>query len=70
MVGAPGSFPYAAIYSRWAQTLANKNAELKELKEQVTRLALASAVLTQKSESEIDPTLAPDNVVPLPPPNS
>jgi septin family protein len=52
------------------KTIKNKNAEIEQLKEQVTRLALASAVLTQKGEVSIDPGRTPDNVFPLHPPNS
>lgn len=49
------------------RTIKNKNTEIEQLKEQVTRLALASAVLTQKGESPIDPGPTPDNVFPLRP---
>ncbi|MFJ8348227.1 hypothetical protein ACIQ9J_17990 [Streptomyces sp. NPDC094153] len=52
------------------KTIRNKNTEIEQLKEQVTRLALASAVLTQKGEVSIDPGPTPDNVFPLHPPNS
>ncbi|MFI6690120.1 hypothetical protein [Streptomyces sp. NPDC050485] len=52
------------------KTLANKEAELQELRQLVTNLTLASAVLTQRSESSPGPGLAPGNVIPLRPPST
>lgn len=52
------------------KTIKNKNTEIEQLKEQVTRLALASAVLTQNSEPTVPSSPTPDNVVPFRPPNS
>uniref|UniRef100_UPI003F4963FD hypothetical protein n=1 Tax=Amycolatopsis sp. CA-096443 TaxID=3239919 RepID=UPI003F4963FD len=49
------------------KTLANKETELRELRQQVTLLTLASAVLTQKNGPEIEPSSAPGNIVPFPP---
>lgn len=51
------------------RTLANKEAELQELRQQVTLLTLASAVLTQKKEPDIKPSPVADNVVPFRPLN-
>ncbi|WPP32282.1 hypothetical protein [Streptomyces sp. CL7] len=49
------------------KTISNQKAEIEELRQQVTRLTLASAVLTQTKDPTPDsPSL--DNVVPLPPP--
>lgn len=55
--------------SKLKKTLANKEAELQELRQQVTLLTLASAVLTQKVEPESEPSPVADNVVPFRPPN-
>ncbi|MEU6321494.1 hypothetical protein [Streptomyces sp. NPDC047009] len=52
------------------KTLANKEAELAQLRLQVTRLALASAVLTQKEGPSTEPDTAPDNIVPFRPPTA
>ncbi|MEU6181582.1 hypothetical protein ABZ830_27915 [Streptomyces coeruleorubidus] len=55
--------------SKLKKTLANKEAELQELRQQVTLLTLASAVLTHKVEPESEPSPVADNVVPFRPPN-
>lgn len=48
------------------QTIANKNAEIEELRQQVTRLTLASAVLTRQQEDSSAPLKSnPGNVVPF-----
>jgi|SRR5690606_18670276 len=52
------------------KTIANQRAEIEELRQQVTRLALASAVLTQEEDRQAGNAPAPSNVVPLRPPNS
>ncbi|EMF56529.1 MULTISPECIES: hypothetical protein [Streptomyces] len=49
------------------KTLANKEAELEELRQRVTLLTLAGAVLTQKKDPTPEPPPAPDNVVPFRP---
>lgn len=46
------------------RTIANQKLEIEELRQQVTRLALASAVLTQEISRE-DHATAADNVVPF-----
>ncbi|MCX4573180.1 hypothetical protein OHB41_08290 [Streptomyces sp. NBC_01571] len=55
--------------SKLKKTPANKEAELQELRQQVTLLTLASAVLTREKESESEPSPVADNVVPFRPPN-
>ncbi|WP_030651372.1 MULTISPECIES: hypothetical protein [Streptomyces] len=47
------------------KTIANQKAEIEGLRQQVARLALASAVLTQRSESREAGAPAADNVVPF-----
>lgn len=48
------------------QTIANKNAEIQGLRQQVTRLTLASAVLTRQQEDSSAPLKSnPCNVVPF-----
>ncbi|MER5357065.1 hypothetical protein [Streptomyces sp. NPDC002785] len=51
------------------KTLANKEAELEKLRQQVTLLTLASAVLTQRKDPDPEPSPTPDNVFPFRPPN-
>ncbi|MFF9051555.1 hypothetical protein ACF09Z_10460 [Streptomyces erythrochromogenes] len=54
-------------------TIANQNAELKELRALVTRLTLASAVLTQDKKASMGQAQAPElpeNVVPFRPPTA
>lgn len=52
------------------KSLANKEAELAQLRLQVTQLALAGAVLTRKESSSAGPDSALDNVVPFRPPTA
>ncbi|BAG18701.1 MULTISPECIES: hypothetical protein [Streptomyces] len=56
------------------KTITNQNDELKHLRELVTRLTLAQAVLTQRTGSTTRPTAVPnptgDNVVPFRPPST
>ncbi|KIE24721.1 hypothetical protein LK08_22815 [Streptomyces sp. MUSC 125] len=52
------------------KTIANQRAEIEELRQQVTRLALASAVLTQQDDTQAEHAPAPDNVVPFRPPKA
>ncbi|RNL72236.1 hypothetical protein [Streptomyces sp. I6] len=49
------------------KTIANQKAEIEELRQQVTRLTLASAVLTQQQDSSPVPRLELGNVLPLRP---
>lgn len=56
--------------TRLKKTITNKNAEIERLRQQVTNLTLASAVLTQKSEASTGLSSTPDNVIPLRPPSS
>ncbi|MFD9409390.1 hypothetical protein ACFWBN_20565 [Streptomyces sp. NPDC059989] len=49
------------------KTITNQNEELEELRQLVTRLTLASAVLAQEQRSAPDPVPAPDNVIPFRP---
>ncbi|OKK04701.1 hypothetical protein AMK26_15440 [Streptomyces sp. CB03234] len=48
------------------KTIANQRAEIEELRQQVTRLALASAVLTHDSDRQAERAPVSDNVVPFP----
>jgi len=52
------------------KTIANQRAEIEELRQQVTRLALASAVLTQEDDRQAGHAPAPNNVVPFRPPKA
>jgi len=52
------------------ETLANQNAELHRLRQEVTRLALAGAVLTHEINRQAQPALEGDNVVPFRPPTT
>lgn len=56
--------------SKLKKTLANKEAELEELRQVVTRLTLASAVLTREEEASAEPGPTPDNAIPLRPPTT
>ncbi|MFD3504711.1 hypothetical protein [Streptomyces sp. NPDC058678] len=47
------------------ETVANQKAEIKELRQLVTRLTLASAVLTQIDDQQAAGPPAADNVVPF-----
>ncbi|WP_344358270.1 hypothetical protein [Streptomyces gobitricini] len=46
------------------KTIANQKAEIEALRRQVTRLALASAVLTHESDRQAERAPVSDNVVP------
>uniref|UniRef100_UPI003F496EE2 hypothetical protein n=1 Tax=Streptomyces chartreusis TaxID=1969 RepID=UPI003F496EE2 len=48
------------------KTIANQKAEIEELRQQVTRLTLASAVLTQEIDGRTGRASVPDNIVPFP----
>ncbi|MFB7190919.1 hypothetical protein ACFC0C_28330 [Streptomyces sp. NPDC056178] len=53
------------------KTIANQKAEIEELRQLVTNLTLASAVLTQGQQgASAEPVPVPDNVVPFRPPTS
>jgi septin family protein len=52
------------------KTIANQRTEIEELRRQVTRLALASAVLTQEDDRQAGHALEPDNVVLFCPPKA
>jgi len=52
------------------KTIANQKAELEELRQLVTNLTLASAVLVSQPPPEAEIGPRPDNVVPLPPPRT
>ena len=52
------------------KTIANQRTEIEELRRQVTRLALASAVLTQENDRQAGHALEPDNVVLFCPPKA
>ncbi|MGP3636159.1 hypothetical protein ACTU45_22845 [Streptomyces sp. 24-1644] len=47
------------------KTIANQKAEIEELRQQVTRLTLASAVLIYESDRQAERAPASDNVVPF-----
>ncbi|MFC8336707.1 hypothetical protein ACFUJX_06855 [Streptomyces rubiginosohelvolus] len=47
------------------QTIANQKAEIEELRQQVTRLTLASAVLTQQQFHSVSAKSESGNVVPI-----
>ncbi|MFJ6760203.1 hypothetical protein ACIQNK_34910 [Streptomyces sp. NPDC091273] len=50
------------------KTITNQNEDLEKLRQLVTNLTLASAVLTQRTGESSDPGPAPDNVIPFRPP--
>lgn len=52
------------------KTIKNKNAEIERLRQLVTNLTLAGAVLAQKGEPSNVPESLPNNVVSLRPPNA
>ncbi|MFF3967918.1 hypothetical protein ACFYZI_40980 [Streptomyces griseorubiginosus] len=53
------------------RTIANQKAEIEELRQLVTNLTLASAVLTdEEKNASTNPVTAPDNVIPLHPPTT
>ncbi len=59
-----------ATVAKLKKTIANQRAELEELRQLVTHLTLASAVLTQESEPPPDMGVTPNNVIPLRPPTT
>ncbi|MEW2135556.1 hypothetical protein AB0892_02910 [Streptomyces sp. NPDC005409] len=59
-----------ATVANLKKTIANQRAELEELRQLVTNLTLASAVLTQRADAPAEPAPAPDNVIPFRPPTS
>ncbi|MEE1751148.1 hypothetical protein [Streptomyces sp. SP18CS02] len=56
-----------ATVARLRKTLANKEAELDELRRMVTNLTLANAVLTAGKGVSAEPASAADNVIPFRP---
>ncbi|MEU9291752.1 hypothetical protein AB0D57_45880 [Streptomyces sp. NPDC048275] len=52
------------------KTIVNQKAEIEELRQQVTRLTLASAVLTQREDIPLRPTPDAANVIPFRPPTA
>lgn len=66
---APGEHvtAYQAVhFHMYADTIASQNMEIEELRQLVTRLTLASAVLVSQTTTENKPTPVPHNVVPFP----
>jgi AcrR family transcriptional regulator len=59
-----------ATVTKLKKTIANQRAELEELRQLVTRLTLASAVLTQGTDTPTEPVPERDNVIPFRPPTS
>ncbi|AKA06279.1 hypothetical protein SAZ_30355 [Streptomyces noursei ZPM] len=59
-----------ATVAKLRKTIANQRAELEELRQLVTNLTLASAVLTQGPDTPAEPVPASDNVIPFRPPTS
>lgn len=61
-----------ATVAKLKNTITNQRAELEELRQLVTRLTLASAVLTQGPDAPTEPAPVPvpDNVIPFRPPTS
>lgn len=53
--------------ARLATTIRNQKEEIDQLRQLVTNLTLASAVLTQANPASPGPDLVPDNVIPLRP---
>ncbi|MFH9298853.1 hypothetical protein [Streptomyces sp. NPDC017520] len=51
--------------TRLKKTVRNQKTEIEELRQQVIRLALAAAVLTQGKNVPSEPVSLPDNVVPF-----
>ncbi|MEU0663785.1 hypothetical protein [Streptomyces lavendulocolor] len=54
-----------ATIAKLKKTIANQRAEIEELRDLVTRLTLASAVLVQGRDTPTEPVPVPDNVVPF-----
>ncbi|MEU3477793.1 hypothetical protein ACI2LO_25620 [Streptomyces sp. NPDC033754] len=57
-----------ATVAKLKKTIANQRAELEELRQLVTNLTLASAVLTQRADMPREPVHGTDNVIPFRPP--
>ncbi|MFI0910514.1 hypothetical protein [Streptomyces abikoensis] len=57
-----------ATVAKLKKTIANQRAELEELRQLVTNLTLASAVLTQRTDTPTRPVPTSDNVIPFRPP--
>ncbi|MFE0188302.1 hypothetical protein [Streptomyces sp. NPDC058989] len=55
------------IVTKLRKTIANQKAEIDELRQQVTRLTLASAVLTQQQDPSASPKSESGNVIPFRP---
>ncbi|WP_330286483.1 hypothetical protein [Streptomyces sp. NBC_00576] len=47
------------------KTVSNQKAEIEELRQLVTNLTLANAVLTQNADAPTEPDPVPDNIVPF-----
>ncbi|MFI1199772.1 hypothetical protein ACH4VR_09990 [Streptomyces sp. NPDC020883] len=56
-----------ATVAKLKKTVANQRAEIEQLRDLVTRLTLASAVLTQGPDTSAEPAPTPDNVIPFRP---
>lgn len=54
-----------ATVTKLKKTIANQRAELEELRQLVTNLTLASAVITERRQSPTEPAPLPDNVLPF-----
>ncbi|MER5887747.1 hypothetical protein ABT160_28355 [Streptomyces sp. NPDC001941] len=52
------------------KTIANQRQEIEELRQLVTNLTMASAVLLQEQNSPAEPSPTPDNVIALHPPTA
>jgi septin family protein len=53
--------------TRLRQTVKDQNAEIEELRQRVTQLTLAAAVLTRTDDEPLPRGTVPDNVIPLHP---
>ncbi|BBB00772.1 hypothetical protein RVR_7908 [Actinacidiphila reveromycinica] len=53
--------------TRQRQTIKGQQAQIEELRQRVTQLTLAAAVLTQRQDTPPDPRPVPDNVILLRP---
>lgn len=59
-----------ATVAKLKKTIANQRTELEELRQLVTNLTLASAVLAQRTDMLAEPVPGPDNVIPFRPPRT
>ncbi|MEU0726212.1 hypothetical protein [Streptomyces sp. NPDC006140] len=59
-----------ATVARLKKTIANQKTELEELRQLVTNLTLASAVLSEGRQLPTEPAPLPDNVLPFRPPTT